>query len=108
VFEYAGLKNDALAMNTEDITEELEDYTTELVGRQLTAEATLSEVDNTDLAAIETAASVEIAFPNKGKVITITPDEVRPKVDAGKTKIVIRKFIAGDNWPFTKGDIPEA
>jgi len=107
VFEYSGLKSDALVLNTEDEINELEDFTTELVGRHLTAEATISELNTTDLDAIESAATVEIAFPNKGKVITIAPDEVRPKVDNGKTKIIMRKFAAGDTWPFTKGDIPE-
>jgi hypothetical protein len=102
-FTYAGLKNDALVINTEDVTKELEDYTTDLEGRHLTAEITLSELDTTDLAKIkDTVDTIEILFTNKSKTFTIAaPDEVRAKVDNGKTKITIKKFVAGSAWPFT-------
>lgn len=101
-FSYAGLKNDALVINTEDVTRELEDYTTDLEGRQLTAEVTLSELDTTDLAKIKDSVdSIAIAFTNKSKTFTVAaPDEVRAKVDNGKTKITIKKFVAGNAWPF--------
>ncbi len=104
-FSYEGLKKDAITINTEDEVEELEDHTTELTGRSLTVEVTLSELDSTDLAAIaDGIGSIEIDFPNKSKKITITdPDEVRPKVDNGKTKITIKKYTPGDTWPFTIG-----
>jgi hypothetical protein len=30
---------------------------------------------------------------------------VRPKVEGGKTKITVKKFVIGDNWPFVIGAI---
>jgi len=102
---YAGLKKDSLTLSTEDVVEELEDRTTDLVGRTMTAELVISELDTTSLADInDLIDSVEITFPNKTKKITITsPDEVRPKVEGGKTKVTIKKFVAGDAWPFAIG-----
>lgn len=104
-FNYSGIKKDSLSISTEDVIEELEDRTTDLIGRNMTAELTISELDTTDLAAIsDLIDDIQITFPNKTKKITITdPDEVRPKVEGGKTKITIKKFVAGDAWPFTIG-----
>jgi hypothetical protein len=96
------LKKEAVTISTEDITEELEDYTTVLVGRRATVEVVHSEVDSADLALInDTIDGVEVAFSVSGKKLTVAaPDEVRPTVEGGKTKITIKKFVKGDAWPF--------
>ena len=104
-FSFTGLKKDSITLNTEDTVEELEDRKTDLIGRTLTVELVVSESDTTDMADInDLIDDIKITFPNKSKMITITdPDEVRPKLEGGKTKITIKKFVAGDVWPFTIG-----
>ncbi|MDZ7821565.1 MAG: hypothetical protein U5N26_06995 [Candidatus Marinimicrobia bacterium] len=107
VFGYTGLKKDTLSLSTEDHAEELEDRKTDLIGRTLTAELTISELDTADLGSInDEIDNIEITFPNKSKKITIaTPDEVRPSIEGGKTKITVKKFSAGDTWPFVVEDV---
>lgn len=102
VFRYEGLKKDSLSLNTEDEVEELEDRTSDLIGRNGTGEMTFSELDTTDLALInDDIDKVEFVFSSKSKKVTFTdPDSVRPKVESGKTKIIIKKFVSGDAWPF--------
>ena len=110
-----GVKKDVLSLNTEDEVEELEDRTSDLIGRTGTAELTTSELDGTDFGKVkDTIDKVEFLFPNKSKKVTFTKPAtvadglgwmVRPKVDNGKTKITVKVFVPGDNMPFTIGAI---
>lgn len=110
-----GLKKDSLTLNTEDEVDSLEDRVDDLVGRNGTGEMVFSEVDNTDLALVnDDLTKVEFEFPGKAKKVTFTKPTatseglgwmVRPKVEGGKTKITVKKFVIGDNWPFTIGTI---
>lgn len=110
-----GVKKDVLSLNTEDEVEELEDRTSDLIGRTGTAELTTSELDGTDFGKVkDTIDKVEFLFPNKSKKVIFTKPTsvseglgwmVRPKVDNGKTKITVKVFVPGDNLPFTIGAI---
>ena len=111
VLRVEGLKKDTLTLNVEDVEEELEDSTTDLIGRKGNGEFSHSELDLTDLAKVnDDLTKVEFEFPGKVKKVVFTKPAslsegygwmVRPKVDAGKTKIVVNKTVMGDNWPFT-------
>jgi hypothetical protein len=115
VLKVEGLKKDSLTLNTEDEVDSLEDRVDDLVGRNGTGEMVFSEVDNADLALInDDLTKVEFQFPGKSKKVTFTKPTstseglgwmVRPKVEGGKTKITVKKFVIGDNWPFTIGAI---
>jgi hypothetical protein len=110
-----GLKKDSLTLNSEDEVDSLEDRIDDLIGRNGTGEIVFSEVDNTDLALInDDLTKVEFEFPGKAKKVTFTKPAttseglgwmVRPKVEGGKTKITVKKFVIGDNWPFVIGAI---
>lgn len=112
-FRFGGLKKDVLSLSTEDIAEELEDYSSDLVGRKLTAEFVTGEYDPADLSEVKDSVDkIEFEIHGKSKKITVTKPAtiadgmawmVRPKIDGGKAKISVTKMVLGDAWPFAVG-----
>ena len=100
---YSNINVDALSLSVETATgsAELEDgqSLSFVTGRKLTCECTVSNLDTTDIDAIDkSTASVTVAFDN-GKTVTIaSPELVVVNVDGGKTKITVTKSThSGDD-----------
>jgi len=109
-YRIEGLKKDSITFGVENQVEELEDYSEDVYGRMLTAEVSFSELDITDLSNIEdeTIDKIRIEFPVKGKYLEFSePSSVQSSIDGLKTKIKIKKFVAGKDWTdvLIKGDL---
>jgi len=100
---YSNINVDAMSLSVETSTgsAELEDgqSLSFCTGRKLTCECTISNLDSTDIDAIDkSTGSVIMAFDN-GKTITIaSPELVYCSIDGGKTKISVMKSThSGDD-----------
>lgn len=69
------------------------------VGRKVTCECTISELNTTDMAAINAAG--KIVFTTATQTFTIdTPDAIYCAVDGLKTKITVKKSTVHPTLPF--------
>jgi len=104
VYTKASLKPETLTLSVEQKKGNVvfEDGTEEdwSEGLKVVGEMTVSELNTTDIIAIETADNMTVAFANTGKTVTV-PATIRVFVDVenGKTKIVFYKTLAiGVAW----------
>ncbi len=104
----SGREQQKVVINTEPVTEEAGDHTTEDLFEIVKVEINLHELDTTMMDDIEDELGVthEIEFPLKSKKLTISnPDRVKCVVSGGKTKVMIEKAGVDGNRPYTIGSI---